>query len=192
MITYSLLLCSLLRNAFRSRQCLLLENIALRQQLAVLSRQSRRPRLRATDRLFWSWLSRLWSDWRSTLVIVQPDTVVRWQRKAWRQYRTWRSRQHRGPGRPPVPSEVKELIRRLARENPRWGSVRIQGELRKLGLEVSAESVRCYRRLRPAAAAITVLAHLPPQSCTTHLGRRLLHGTDGYLPHPVRLLLHYA
>ena len=167
MITYLLLLCSLLRSALRSRQCLVLENIALRQQLAVLSRQSRRPRLRATDRLFWSWLSRLWSGWRSTLVIVQPETVVRWQRKAWRRYWTWRSRQHRGPGRPPVPNEVKELIRRLARENPRWGSVRIRGELGKLGFQVSAESVRCYRR--------SALRRPPSQSWRTFLRNHAPH-----------------
>ena len=145
----------------------MLENIALRQQLAVLSRQSRRPRLRATDRLFWSWLSRLWSDWRRTLVIVQPDTVVRWQRKAWRRYWTWRSRQHRGPGRPPVPNEVKELIRRLARDNPLWGSVRIRGELAKLGFQVSAESVRCYRR--------STLRRPPSQSWRTFLRNHAPH-----------------
>jgi transposase InsO family protein len=110
-----------------------LENIALRQQLAVLSRQSRRPRLRATDRLFWSWLSRLWSDWRRTLVIVQPETV----------------------------------IRRLARENPRWGSVRIRGELGKLGFQISAESVRCYRR--------SALRRPPSQSWRTFLKNHAPH-----------------
>ena len=122
----------------------MLENLVLRQQLAVLSRSSRRPRLRPADRLFWSWLSRYWKPWRSVLVLVQPDTVVRWHRSAWRRYWTWKSR--RRGGRPRLAPELRALIRRLARENPRWGSVRIRGELRKLGFEVSAESVRCYRR----------------------------------------------
>ena len=146
MTTYLLLLCSLLRNALRQRRHLLLENLALRQQLAVLSRRSQRPSVKPSDRLFWSCLSRIWSDWRSSLVLVQPETVVRWQRTAWRQYWSWRSRRHRGPGRPRVPREVKELIRCLAEDNPRWGSMRIVGELRKLGYQVSAQTVRRHRR----------------------------------------------
>ena len=135
-----------LRSAFMSRQYLLLENLALRQQLAVLSRQARRPRLRPGDRLFWSWLSRAWSGWRSALMLVQPETVIGWQRTAWRRYWAWKSRRGRGPGRARVPSEVQELIRRLTRENPRWGSTRIVGELHKLGYHVSARTVRRYRR----------------------------------------------
>ena len=129
LIAYLLLLCSLLRNTLRSRHDLLLENLALRQQLAVLSRQSRRPRLRPVDRLFWSWLSGLWSRWRSAVVLVQPETVIRWQRTAWRQYWTWKSRRGRTSGRPRVPTEVQELIEPMARENPRWGSMRILGKL---------------------------------------------------------------
>ena len=80
MITYFLLLCSSLPATVRSQQHLVLENIALRQQLAVLSRQSRRPRLDPSDRLFWSFLSQLWSRWQSAVVFVQPETVIRWQR----------------------------------------------------------------------------------------------------------------
>ena len=79
-------------------------------------------------------------------MFVQPETVVRWQRTAWRQYWTWKSRRSAAPGRPHIPKEVRELIRRLAGENPRWGSVRILGELRKLGYEVSAQTVRRYRQ----------------------------------------------
>ncbi len=145
MFTYLCLLATL-RSTLRSRPDLVLENLALRQQVAVLSRQQRRPRRRRADRLFWCVLSRLWSPWRTALVFVQPDTVVRWHRSAWRWYWTWRSRP-RG-GRPRLPPEVRELIRRIARENPRWGAVRIQGELRKLGYHVSARSVRRYRRAR--------------------------------------------
>ena len=140
-------------NALRIRRELVLENLALRHQLLVLARSSRRPRIQPADRLFWSWLARHWTSWRSAVVIVQPDTVVRWHRTAWQRYWTWKSRR-RGPGRPRLSAELRALIERLARENPRWGSVRIQGELRKLGYDVGAESIRRYRRragLRPPA-----------------------------------------
>ena len=79
-------------------------------------------------------------------MLVQPETVIRWQRTAWHRYWAWKSRHTRAPGRSRVPKEVRELIRRLARENPRWGSMRIVGELRKLGFVVSAQTVRRYRR----------------------------------------------
>ena len=139
---------SLFFSALNSRQHLVLENLALRQQLAVLSRRSRRPRLDPFDRLFWSFLSRLWSRWQSTVVFVQPETVIRWQRTAWRRYWTWKSRRSASPGRPQIPKQVRELIRRLAHENPRWGSVRILGEFRKLGYDISSRTVRRYRRSR--------------------------------------------
>ena len=74
------------------RSTLAAENLALRQQLAVLERTAKRPRLRQRDRVFWVWLSRLWRDWRSVLVIVQPDTVVRWHRQGFRLYWRWKSR----------------------------------------------------------------------------------------------------
>ena len=146
MITYLSLFFFALRAALSSRQHLVLENLALRQQLAVLSRQSRRPGLAPSDRLFWSLLSQLWSRWQSAVVFVQPETIIRWQRTAWRRYWAWKRKRSASPGRPQIPKEVRELIRRLAGENPRWGSVRILGELRKLGHEVSAQTVRRYRQ----------------------------------------------
>ncbi len=79
-------------------------------------------------------------------MLVQPETVVRWQRTAWQRYWTWKSRRSVSPGRPRIPKEIREPIRRLAGENPRWGSVRILGELRKLGYDVSAQTVRRYRQ----------------------------------------------
>jgi putative transposase len=165
--TYLLLFWSLLRSAFLSRQHLLLENLALRQQLAVLSRQMRRPRLQPGDRLFWSWLSRLWTGWQSALLLVQPETVIRWQRMAWRHYWAWRSRRSRGLGRPRLPREVQGLIQRLAQENPRWGSIRIVGELRKLDYHVSARTVRRYRR--------EALRRPPSQSWRTFLRNHAPH-----------------
>ena len=148
---YVRLLIGLLRRSTRGRLDLLMENLVLRQQLEVYTRQPKRPRLRNEDRLFWSVVARTWSPWRLRLRLVQPETVVRWHRTAWRQYWTWKSRR-RGPGRPRVDPELRELIMRLARENPRWGSIRIVGELRALGFSVSGRTVRRYRdqaRRRP-------------------------------------------
>jgi putative transposase len=142
---YLLLFCSVLCNLVRPRRDLALENLALRHQLLVLNGSSRRARLAPADRFFWARLSRRWSSWRSALVLVQPDTVVRWHLSAWKRYWTWKSRR-RHPGRPRLAPEVRALIHRLAQENPRWGSVRIRGELRKLGYEADAETVRRYRR----------------------------------------------
>ena len=129
----------------RERRDLVLENIALRHQLEVLTRTRRRPPLQPGDRLLWSSLSRVWPDWRQHVAIVQPDTVVRWHRSAWRRYWTWRSR---GPrrGRPRIDAEIAAQIRRMTKENPRWGHMRVLGELRKLGFHVSLQTVRRYRK----------------------------------------------
>ncbi|MEP6871339.1 MAG: integrase, partial [Anaerolineaceae bacterium] len=160
------LIVGLLRRALRPRQDLLMDNLVLRQQLAVCMRQPRRQHLRREDRLFWSIVARTWTPWRSHLQLVQPETVIRWHRSAWRHYWTWRSRR-RGPGRPRISAEVRDLIVRIARENPRWGAIRIVGELRALGFDVSARSVRRYRRqaLRrpPSQSWRTFLKNHAPQ-----------------------------
>ena len=132
----------LVRGWLRGRSDLVLENAALRQQLAMYDR--RRMEVRDSDRLFWLVLVRIWPGWRGALIAVRPETVVRWHRAGWRRYWRWKSRTNRG-GRPRIDPEARELIMRLARENPRWGAVRIQGELRALGHELSAETVRRYR-----------------------------------------------
>jgi transposase InsO family protein len=110
-----------LRSVIRSRAALHLEILALRHQLKVLER-SRRPRLRLTagDRLLWIWFSRIWTEWRAALVLVQPDTVVKWHRRGFRLFWTWRSR-HR-TGRPTIPADVRVLIRSMSRANPLWGA----------------------------------------------------------------------
>ncbi len=128
---------------------------------------NRMTRLEPADRLFWSFLSRLWSRWQSAVILVQPETVIRWQRTAWRRYWTWKCRSNRSPGRSRIPTQVRDLIRRLARENPRWGSLRIVGELRKLGYDISSRTVRRYRRSRwrgpPSQSWRTFLKnHAPP------------------------------
>ena len=131
------------RQLLRPRGDLVLENLAFRHQLEVLTRNSSRPTLQPADRLLWSWLSRLWLEWRRHIVIVRPDTVVRWHHWAWRRYWSWRSR-GRGPGRPRLDPELAKLIRRMTHENPRWGHMRVLGELRKLGFRVSLQTVRRY------------------------------------------------
>ena len=91
----------------------------------------------------WVWLSRLWTGWRSALVIIQPETVIRWHRKAFRLYWTWKSRYTR-PGRPDIPREVRDLIRKMSLANPLWGVPRIHGALLKLGIELSQATVAKY------------------------------------------------
>ena len=133
-----------LSSMFRSRTTLELENLALRHQIGVLQRSARkRPRLTPGDRLLWVLLSRIWSDWRSMLTIVQPDTVVAWHRKGFRLFWTWKIRRGQR-GRPVVPREVRELIRRMCRENSGWGAPRIHGELLKLGIDIGETSVSKY------------------------------------------------
>ena len=109
----------------------------------ITHRDSRRFRFRIGERLFWVWFYRLWPDCLNTLRIFSPDTLVGWHRKGFRLYWRWKSR-HRPGGRPPVPLEVRDLIRRLSRENPLWGAPRVHGELRMLGIEVSQTAVAKY------------------------------------------------
>ena len=139
-----------LRTSFRNRAALHLEIVALRHQLAVLQRCVKRPRLNASDRLFWAWLSQMWSDWRTALVIVKPETVIAWHPKGFRLFWTWKVR--RGDrGRPAVAKNVRDLIRKMSRENPLWGAPRIHGELLKLGIDIGETSVSKYmvRRRKP-------------------------------------------
>jgi hypothetical protein len=140
MITLLAALMSTVLSSLMSRRDLALENLALRQQLAVLSRERPRPRLTTGARLFWVWLSRVWIDWTSALVIVKPETVIRWHRIGFKLFWTWRSR-HRRTGRPPLDPEVRALILRMAAANPTWGAPRIHGELLKLGIEISQRTV---------------------------------------------------
>ena len=130
--------------SFRDRASLQLEIMALRHQFEALNRQNRgRFRLSPIDRAFWSLLYRFWSGCLDALVIVQPDTVVRWHRKGFKLYWTWKSRPRRC-GRPKISAEVKGLIRRMSGENALWGAPRIHGELLKLGIEVSQATVSKY------------------------------------------------
>src|SRR5258708_2357166 len=133
-----------LRDCFRARAGLQAEILALRHQLLVLQRSSRPHKLRlgCADRVLWVWLSRLWNDWRSALLIVKPETVIAWHRKGFQLYWNWKSRHLEG--RPSVSNEVRNLIRKMSLANPRWGAPRIHGELLKLGIRVSQATVAKY------------------------------------------------
>jgi putative transposase len=132
---------------FRSHAEASLEVLALRQQVAVLKRKRPRPTLTRFDRVFWTTLRRVWPRWSDVLIIVKPETVIRWHRAGFRLYWRWRSR-HRG-GRPRISEEIRLLIRRLAAENAGWGAPRIHGELVKLGFDVSERSIARYLRRLP-------------------------------------------
>src|SRR5579863_4207262 len=110
--------------AFYTRRSLLLENLVLRQQLTVLKRKRHRPRIAVLDKLFWVLARRFWSGWKQALIVVTPDTVVRWHRAGFRLY--WRliSRIRKVAGRRPTPKEVRELIFRMVAVNPTWGAPR--------------------------------------------------------------------
>jgi len=131
-----------LRAFFTSRAALVAENMMLRQQLIVVQRSTPRPKFRPIDRILLCWLSRLWSGWRAAALITQPSTVIRWHRQGFKLYWRWKSRKR--PGRPKVEREVRDLIRRMCRENPTWGASRIQSELALLGHEVAESTVAKY------------------------------------------------
>jgi transposase InsO family protein len=133
------------RSAFKTHRDLALENLALRHQLTVLKRQTKKPKLTPADRLFWVSLLKWWRGWKPSLLIVQPDTVVRWHRLGFKRYWTRLSRS--GPGRPPTNTEVRELIWKMAFANPLWGAPRIHAELRYLGIHDVSE--RTVSRLMP-------------------------------------------
>jgi transposase InsO family protein len=132
-----------------SRRDLVVESLALRQQLVTLA-DRRHPDIRPADRIFWILMRRLWSGWAESLAIVGPDMVVRWHRTGFRIYWNWLSRRAKRSGRPSLPREVRGLIRRMATENS-GGAPRIHGELLCLSLEVSERSVSRYLRSLPRA-----------------------------------------
>ena len=108
------------RDCARGRASLELEVIALRHQLSVLQRSVKRPQLTPADRFLSAWLAALWRDWRSSLVLVKPETVIAWHRKGFRLLWTWKLRRG-SSGRPAGPLEVRKLVRKMSRENPLWG-----------------------------------------------------------------------
>jgi hypothetical protein len=135
--------------AFRPRARLIAENLYLRQQLLVLQRRRPQSPLRNAHRRFWICASRWFSGWRNSLLVVKPETVLKWHRRGWRAYFSWRSRRRRcSSGRRPIAQELQALIRRMAAENRLWGQKRIQAELARLGFKLSTRTVAKYMRAR--------------------------------------------
>ncbi len=174
----------LMHSLFRDSCELAVENLALRQQLAVFQGKKKRPRIRQLDRILWVWLSRLWSKWRSVLVIVKPDTVIRWHQQGFRLYWRWKSRTNT-VGRPKVEIEIRKLIRRMCRENPTWGAPRIHSELQLLGHDMSETTVDKYmiRSRKP-----------PSQTWRTFLGNHLPDtvGVDFFTMHTATFSILYT
>ncbi len=133
----------------RGHRAVVLENLALRQQLAVFQRTVTRPALRPSDRLFWVVFSRAWRNWRAALVIVPPATVVRWHRQ-WLRRRWTRRSAHARSGRPSPDAAIRTLVGQMGTANPLWGAPRIHGELLKLGIEVSERTVSRLLRRPPS------------------------------------------
>src|SRR5579864_3480888 len=139
----------LLACCFRSHRTLLLENLALRQQLAILKRRHLRARLHPMDKLFWVLARRFWADWKKSLLVVTPETVVLWHRAGFRLYWSWISRVKKQVGRKRMSKEIRNLTFRMVAENPTWGAPRIHGELLMLGFDVSERTISRWMRKAP-------------------------------------------
>jgi putative transposase len=132
----------------RTQSQLLFESALLRQQLIILQRQVKKPRLTCTDRLSLLLLAGRLPSWKQALLILKPDTLLRWHRQGFRLF--WHLKTRTRRGRPPLSADLVALIQRIASENPRWGAERIRGELPKLGVPVAKTTIQTdLRRLRP-------------------------------------------
>jgi putative transposase len=134
----------------RPKSQLIQENALLRQQLVILQRQVKRPHLNCHDRFFLLVLAGRVANWKQALLIIQPDTLLRWHRQGFRLF--WRRRSRAKTNQPKLGRETIELIQRLGQENPLWGAERIRGELLKLGIEVAKRTIQKY--LRPMKATL--------------------------------------
>jgi hypothetical protein len=147
MFAFLLKLLLVARSRLKSRACLEAENLVLRRQVIVLSRKSQsRVRLRNMDRLMFVWLYRCFPAILGAITVVKPETVIQWHRRGFRGYWRWKSR--RRGGRPRIDRELRDLIRRMSKDNPLWGAPRIHGELLMLGIEVAQSTVARYMTRR--------------------------------------------
>src|SRR5947209_19811535 len=149
MVMLFLLLFRFLRLLLSGHQAVVLENAALRMQIAAFQRKRKRPLLSTLDRVFWIAFRSLWDDWRKPLLYVQPDTVVRWQRERFRRFWARLSKpQRQGRGRPRTAAELRRLIAQMVAANPLWRAPRIHGELKMLGIAISERTISRMRTLR--------------------------------------------
>jgi putative transposase len=135
------------RFLFKSEYDLRIENLAMRQQLAVFKNQRPKPKIQDADQAFWVALRNAWPRWTNALILVKPDTVTKWHRKGFRLFWKWKSRPWK-PGRPRISREIRDLILKMACENG-WGAPRIHAELLKLGFDVNERTVSRYMPKRP-------------------------------------------
>lgn len=149
------LLAGAILRLFRARRSLLLENVALRQQLVALKRRHPRPRLAVFEKIFWVLAQRFWSEWKRALIVVTPETVVRWHRAGFRLYWKLISKVRRPIGRRQIPKQVRELIFQMVAENPTWGAPRIHGELLMLGFDVSEQTISRWMKRAPRDPELT-------------------------------------
>jgi transposase InsO family protein len=140
---FFLLLARFVYSLLRSQSQLALENLALRQQVAMLRQSVKKPRPSVADKLFWILFSRFVNNWRKMLFGLHPDTVVRWHRQGFRLYWRWKSRGQK-PGRPAIDAALRKLIQEMQAANIGWGAPRIHGELLKLGIDISQATVSKY------------------------------------------------
>ena len=131
------------RLVFKSKQSLILENLMLIQQLNIYKRKNKKPKIENIDRIILVWISKIFSKWKSALVVAKVSTVISWHKKGFRLY--WR-RKSRRVGRPNIDWPLIKLIRKMQKENPIWSAQRIQGELAKLGFSVCDNTVAKYMR----------------------------------------------
>ena len=173
----------------------MLENLALRQQVRML-RRAARPRLRTRDRMCWVWLASAWRRWRSALVLVPPETVIRWHRE-WLRRRWARCSGRTRAGRPALDPELRKLIVEMAGANRLWGAPRIHGERRTLGIQVSERTgSRLARLSRPPSQTwhtfltnhVSALASMDVFTVQTLTGRLLF--VCVVLSHHRRRILH--
>ena len=151
MLCWITLVFRLVAAVLKSRSRLLLENLALRHQLQLLTRTAKPPRWTLSDRFLWVCLSRIWSPWKIRLQLVQPATVIRWHRRGFGLFWKWKSRSDK-PGRKTIATQTIALIREMSLANPLWGAPRIHGELLKLGLTVAQRTVTKYMVRRSSRA----------------------------------------
>src|SRR5947199_4903690 len=140
-LLHSLTMCFI--DFFKSPRRLEAENLFLRHQLSIaLRRAPPRLRLRGSDRALLVWITRLWPSLIGAAQVVQPETILRWHRAGFTVFWRWKSRKR--AGRPKIDRELRDLIRRMSKENPKWGASRIHGELLMLGFEVAQSTMSKY------------------------------------------------
>src|SRR6516162_2277627 len=174
--------------AVRPKGLLIADNVCLRQQLLVLQRQKPRPGLKDTDRRFWVLACRWFVDWRTSLLIVKPETVLRWHRHGWRTYWRRRSSRRGKPGRRPIAPELRALISRMAIENRLWGQRRISGGTGEAWVQSLGQNGGQVHASSTLSRTLVTLAVIPEGARVNCLGMRFLLRPDHHVSDAIRVL----